>query len=130
MMSAPCYAIFCSKGHLTRVVKHREIENVVTTKCKFCGSSMLTTQVGFGDESYEQVVPRQNIGYEYIDGRRVYIFDVSGVTDWKYFMPDVIRVCRECKEEYLLKGGEIAFYKYNELELPKRCESCRNKRKK
>lgn len=37
--------------------------------------------------------------------------------------------CKECNEKFKLKHEEIVFYKKKGLHLPKRCESCRNKRR-
>jgi len=126
-MGSPMYAIFCKNGHLTKVVKKKEFDKIIIRKCKFCGSREFTTQIGWDDEeNFDSVVPRDALGFEYINDKKVYIFDVSDVTDWEYRPPDVLRICRDCKEEYLLRRGEINFYKEQNLELPKRCRKCRN----
>lgn len=38
-------------------------------------------------------------------------------------------VCSDCGSITLLNNGELSFYKQKGLQLPKRCESCRRKRK-
>ena len=41
----------------------------------------------------------------------------------------VKRTCRECGKEFELNEGEIQFYNAKNLELPKRCKECRDKKK-
>lgn len=38
-------------------------------------------------------------------------------------------VCKDCGTEFELKESEIGFYKSKGLEIPKRCKSCRDKKK-
>lgn len=40
------------------------------------------------------------------------------------------RTCKQCGKEFELSESEISFYKSKGLELPKRCQSCRNQNKK
>lgn len=35
------------------------------------------------------------------------------------------RVCVDCKREFTLKGEEISWFESMNLELPKRCKTCR-----
>ncbi|SFU90688.1 Probable zinc-ribbon domain-containing protein [Clostridium sp. DSM 8431] len=39
------------------------------------------------------------------------------------------KTCKECKKEFTLSDSEIKFYKDKNLELPKRCKECRDKKK-
>lgn len=39
------------------------------------------------------------------------------------------RTCKDCGREFTLTDSEIKFYKDKNLELPKRCNECRNARK-
>ncbi len=39
------------------------------------------------------------------------------------------RICKECGREFEITSGEINFYKSKNLELPKRCKSCRDRDK-
>lgn len=39
------------------------------------------------------------------------------------------RTCRECGKEFELNEGEIQFYNAKNLELPKRCKECRDRKK-
>lgn len=39
------------------------------------------------------------------------------------------RVCVDCKREFTLKGEEISWFESMNLELPKRCKTCRKRRK-
>jgi hypothetical protein len=130
-MGYPMYAVFCRNGHLTKVVKKREVNKVIIRKCKHCGSREFTSQFGWDDEeNFECMVPKEPLGFEYIDDKKVFIFDVSGVTDWEHQPPDVIRLCRDCKEEFLLRRGEIDFFKKQGLALPRRCRKCRKAKRK
>ena len=38
--------------------------------------------------------------------------------------------CKDCGEEFYMNYTEVAFYQKKELNLPKRCKECREKRKK
>ncbi|PAV30441.1 hypothetical protein CIL05_06925 [Virgibacillus profundi] len=42
---------------------------------------------------------------------------------------DLNIMCKECNKNILLKAGEIKFYLNKGFNLPKRCKSCRKKRK-
>lgn len=42
----------------------------------------------------------------------------------------ITKKCRDCGKEFTLTDGEIDFYRSKGFELPNRCQSCRNKRKK
>ena len=39
------------------------------------------------------------------------------------------RTCVDCKREFTLKGEEISWFESMNLELPKRCKTCRKRRK-
>lgn len=39
------------------------------------------------------------------------------------------RICKQCGREFELSESEISFYKSKGLELPKRCQACRNQNK-
>lgn len=39
------------------------------------------------------------------------------------------RICKQCGKEFELTSSEIEFYKGKNLELPKRCKECRDKKK-
>ena len=38
------------------------------------------------------------------------------------------RVCKQCGKEFELSEGEIRFYEKKGLELPKRCQQCRDQK--
>ena len=38
-------------------------------------------------------------------------------------------VCKDCRNEFTLTDGEIAFYEKNGLFKPRRCSECREKRR-
>jgi Zn finger protein HypA/HybF involved in hydrogenase expression len=38
-------------------------------------------------------------------------------------------ICRDCGEEFIFAAGEQRYYRDRELAFPKRCPSCREKRK-
>ena len=38
------------------------------------------------------------------------------------------RVCKQCGKEFELSEGEIRFYEKKGLELPKRCQQCREQK--
>ena len=42
---------------------------------------------------------------------------------------DRVVICRDCGEEFVFAAGEQRYYKDRELAFPKRCPSCREKRK-
>lgn len=42
---------------------------------------------------------------------------------------DVRILCAQCRREFTFEAGEQQFYKMRGLTPPKRCPSCRNKRK-
>ena len=128
-MGTPAIAIFCKHGHVARVIKRDEIEGPGITRCRYCGSTEFALQVGWGDDGYESVVPREQLGFEYIKDKKVYVFDVSGVTEWCRLTPNVLRICKDCKEEFLMRGGEIDFFLQANLTLPKRCPKCRKERR-
>lgn len=128
-MGSPAIVIFCRNGHVARVIKRDEVNGAGVRKCKYCGSTEFGLQVGWDDEGYDNVVPRDSLGYQYIDNTKVHVFDIEGIKDWCRLTPDVIRVCKDCKEEFTLRGGEIDFYKQEGLSLPKRCPKCRKARR-
>lgn len=39
------------------------------------------------------------------------------------------KTCKECGKEFTLSDSEVKFYKDKNLELPKRCKECRDKKK-
>lgn len=42
----------------------------------------------------------------------------------------ITKKCRDCGKEFTLSDGEIDFFRSKGFDLPNRCQSCRNKRKK
>ena len=42
----------------------------------------------------------------------------------------ITKKCRECGKEFTLSDGEIEFFRSKSFDLPNRCQSCRNMRKK
>lgn len=42
----------------------------------------------------------------------------------------IIATCKDCGEEFTIKVGEQKFYEEKGLQLPVRCKSCRDVRKK
>jgi hypothetical protein len=42
---------------------------------------------------------------------------------------DIISVCKDCGELYIIYEGEQKFFKQHHLHFPKRCRCCRSKRK-
>ena len=128
-MGTPAYVVFCRNGHMVKVVKHHEVSNFAIRKCKHCGATEFATQIEWDNEGFEREVPREPLGFAYIDEKKVFVFDVSRVTNWGRVTPDVIRVCRDCREEFVLRGGEIDFFKTKGLSLPRRCQKCRKSRR-
>lgn len=128
-MGTPAYVVFCRNGHMVKVVKHHEVSNFAIRKCKHCGATEFATQIEWDNEGFESEVPREPLGFAYIDEKKVFVFDVSRVTNWGRVTPDVIRVCRDCREEFVLRGGEIDFFKTKGLSLPRRCQKCRKSRR-
>ncbi len=128
-MGSPAIIIFCKNGHIARVIKRNEVNGAGVRRCKHCGSTEFAIQVGWGDDNYESVVPREPLGFQRINNKKAYVFDVENITDWCRLTPDVLRICKDCKEEFVLRGGEIDFYKQEDLILPKRCPVCRKERK-
>ena len=43
-------------------------------------------------------------------------------------MSDIVLKCKDCGEEFVITEGEQKFYKERNLNLPKRCKNCRQKR--
>ena len=44
-------------------------------------------------------------------------------------MEDILIKCVECKEEFNFSVGEQEFYKERDYSNPKRCKSCRDKKR-
>lgn len=42
----------------------------------------------------------------------------------------IISNCKDCGKQFEISPNEQKYYKFNNLELPKRCSECRKKRKK
>jgi hypothetical protein len=38
-------------------------------------------------------------------------------------------VCKDCGNQFIVESGEKAFFEKKQMELPKRCKSCRDRRK-
>ena len=47
----------------------------------------------------------------------------------EWLTQDEILYCADCNNMFVLKGGEIDFYNKKRLHKPKRCKSCRGKRR-
>lgn len=45
------------------------------------------------------------------------------------FVAEIKRVCKDCGGSFVLSHGEITFFHENNLNLPRRCKSCRSKNK-
>ena len=48
---------------------------------------------------------------------------------WENGNEDMIITCKDCGEEFTLCGDDRKWYKRKGYELPKRCPSCRSKRR-
>lgn len=44
-------------------------------------------------------------------------------------MPDIQSKCYDCGADFVITESEQAFFKSKDFSLPKRCKSCRDKRK-
>ena len=42
----------------------------------------------------------------------------------------VVVVCHDCNKSFMLSAGEYEWYRNHDMEPPKRCKACRDKRKK
>ena len=47
----------------------------------------------------------------------------AGITPWQKHK------CKDCGQEFYMTHNEVMFFQEKELNLPKRCSGCRNKRK-
>ena len=41
----------------------------------------------------------------------------------------LVKICRDCKSEFIISEGEQRFFEYRNLTLPTRCKQCRAKKK-
>jgi hypothetical protein len=44
-------------------------------------------------------------------------------------MNDITKKCVDCQNDFIITAGEQEFYSDKGLNMPKRCENCRKKRK-
>jgi hypothetical protein len=42
---------------------------------------------------------------------------------------DIVLICIDCSNQFIFSAGEQAFYRSKALSVPKRCPTCRQKRK-
>ncbi len=91
-MGSPGYTIFCSSGHIVRMIPHHYIDNTKVGKCEYCGSERMAVVLEWGDLEYDNppTVPHQPLRDEWCEvsndniiGKvRVPIYDVSGIERW------------------------------------------------